>query len=198
MLEPNNTSTTAARPMPQRSDPQSTEQAAHLPFHRPSLSGEEEAEVLDTLRSRWLTTGTKTRRFEEEFAAYVGARHAVALNSCTATLHLALVDHGVGPGDEVITTPISFASTATVIEHVVAKPVFVDVLADTLNMNPKNCGQPSRRGPAPQFPCISPVSLAICTTLEKSQTSAIYRSSRTSHTPSRVYTAVEKSAASAK
>ncbi len=141
MLEPNNASTTAAPPMRQRSVHQSAEQGAHVPFHRPSLSEEEETEILHTLRSGWLTTGAKTRRFEEEFAAYVGARHAVALNSCTAALHLALVVHGVGPGDEVITTPMTFASTANVIEHVGARPVFVDVLPDTLNMDPVKLGE---------------------------------------------------------
>ena len=145
MLQPNNASTTAARPMRQRSVHQFAEQGAHVPFHRPSLGEEEETEILHTLRSGWLTTGAKTRRFEEEFAAYVGARHAVALNSCTAALHLALVVHGVGPGagpgDEVITTPMTFASTANVIEHVGARPVFVDVLPDTLNMDPAKLGK---------------------------------------------------------
>ena len=135
MLEPNNAGTAPAPPVRQRSVHQSAEQVAHVPFHRPSLSEEEEAEILHTLRSGWLTTGAKARRFEEEFAAYVGAKHAVALNSCTAALHLALVVHGVGPGDEVITTPMTFASTVNVIEHVGARPVFVDVLPDTLNMD---------------------------------------------------------------
>ncbi len=107
-----------------------------VPFHRPCLGPEEEAEVIDTLRSGWLTTGPKTKRFEKEFAAYTGAKHAIAVNSCTAALHTSLVALGIGPGDEVITTPITFASTANVIEHVGAKPVFVDVEPDTLNLNP--------------------------------------------------------------
>ena len=141
MLEPNNANTTAAPPERQRSVHQSAEQAAYVPFHRPSLSGEEETEILDTLRSGWLTTGAKTKRFESDFAEYVGARHAIALNSCTAALHLALMVHGVGPGDEVVTTPITFASSANVIEHVGARPVFVDVLPGTLNMDPVKLGE---------------------------------------------------------
>lgn len=109
---------------------------AAIPFHEPSIGPEEEREVLDTLRSGWLTTGPKTKRFERLFARYVGAEHAVALNSCTAALHLALYVHGIGPGDEVITTPITFAATVNVIEHVGARPVFVDVQQDTLNLDP--------------------------------------------------------------
>jgi len=110
--------------------------ARRVPFHRTSLGPEEEHEILDTLRSGWLTTGPKTRRFEQMFAEYTGAKHAIGVNSCTAALHLSLVAHGVGPGDEVITSPITFAATANVVEHVGAKPVFVDVLPDTLNMDP--------------------------------------------------------------
>ena len=109
----------------------------YVPFHRSSIGVEEEREVLDTLRSGWLTTGPKTKRFEQAFAEYVGAKHAVALNSCTAALHLSLLAHGVGPGDEVVTSPITFAATVNVIEHCGARPVFVDVLPDTLNMAPE-------------------------------------------------------------
>lgn len=113
----------------------------HVPFHRPALDLEEEREVIDTLRSGWLTTGPKTRRFEQQFAEYLGARHAVAVNSCTAALHLSLIVNDVRPGDEVITSPITFASTANVIEHVGATPVFVDVLPDTLNIDPIQLAQ---------------------------------------------------------
>jgi dTDP-4-amino-4,6-dideoxygalactose transaminase len=110
--------------------------ARFLPFHQPFLGPEEEAEVLDTLRSGWLTTGPKSKAFERALADYVGARHAVAMNSCTAALHVALEAHGVGSGDEVITTPITFASTANVIVHCRATPVFVDVTPDTFTIDP--------------------------------------------------------------
>ena len=110
--------------------------AEFLPYHQPSLGAEEEAEVLDTLRSGWLTTGPKAKAFERALAEYVGARHAVAMNSCTAALHVALEAKGVGPGDEVITTPITFASTANVIVHRGARPVFVDVQPATATIDP--------------------------------------------------------------
>jgi dTDP-4-amino-4,6-dideoxygalactose transaminase len=107
-----------------------------LTFGSPLISEEEVQEVVDTLRSGWLGTGPKTLRFENDFAAYVGCRHAIGLNSCTAGLHLALVVAGVRGGDEVITTPITFASTANVIVHQRAKPVFVDIDLDTQNIDP--------------------------------------------------------------
>ena len=115
--------------------------ACQVPFHRPTIGLEEEREVIDTLRSGWLTTGPKTKRFEQQFAEYLGARHAVAVNSCTAALHLSLIANDVRPGDEVITSPITFASTANVIEHVGATPVFVDVQPDTLNIDPVQLAQ---------------------------------------------------------
>src|SRR5689334_9920465 len=102
-----------------------------LPFSPPSVGEEEIAEVVDTLRSGWITTGPKTKRFETEFAQFVGAPSALALNSCTAALHTALLALGVGPGDEVITTPMTFVASVNVIEHVGAKPVLVDVEPDT-------------------------------------------------------------------
>ena len=83
-----------------------------------------------------LPPGPKTKSFERAFASYTGAAHCVAVNSCTAALHLALEATGVGPGDEVITSPVTFASTANVIVHRGARPVFVDVEADTLNIDP--------------------------------------------------------------
>lgn len=104
-------------------------------FHRPWLGAEEEREVLDTLRSGWLTTGPKTREFERRFAEYIGCKHAIGLNSCTAGLHLSLVALGIGSGDEVITTPITFAATANVIVLQGATPVFVDVDPETLNID---------------------------------------------------------------
>src|SRR5688500_19707383 len=110
--------------------------AEYLLFSRPALGEEEIAEVVDTLRSNWITTGPKTKRFEADFAAYLGAPGALAVNSCTAALHTALATLGIGPGDEVITTPITFAASVNVIEHVGARPVLVDVEWDTLNIRP--------------------------------------------------------------
>jgi dTDP-4-amino-4,6-dideoxygalactose transaminase len=107
-----------------------------LPFNPPSIGEEEIAEVVDTLRSSWITTGPKTKRFEADFTAYVGAPGALALHSCTAALHTALVTAGIGPGDEVITTPVTFAASVNVIEHVGARPILVDVEPDTLNIDP--------------------------------------------------------------
>ena len=106
-----------------------------LPFALPQLGQEEVDGVLECLRSGWLTTGPKTKQFEAEFAAYVGARHALAVNSCTSALHLALEAVGVREGDEVITSPMTFTATAAVIEHLRARPVFVDVEPGTLNLD---------------------------------------------------------------
>jgi dTDP-4-amino-4,6-dideoxygalactose transaminase len=108
-----------------------------LPFSPPQIGDEEINEVVDTLRSDWITTGPKTRRFEQDFKDYLGAPGALALNSWTAAAHTALVTAGVGPGDEVVTTTLTFAATANIVEHVGAKPVLVDVEPDTLNMDPE-------------------------------------------------------------
>ncbi len=107
-----------------------------LPFALPDLGDEEVEAVGEVLRSGWVTTGPKVRELEREFADYVGARHAVAVNSCTAALHLALEAIGLGPEDRVVTTPYTFAATAEVIRYFQATPVFVDVEPDTLNMDP--------------------------------------------------------------
>ncbi|MGQ9631693.1 MAG: DegT/DnrJ/EryC1/StrS family aminotransferase [bacterium] len=107
-----------------------------LHFSPPLIGKEEIEEVVDTLKSGWITTGPKVKRFQEEFAEYVGARFAVALSSCTAGLHLALVVGGVSPGDEVITSPYTFAATANVILHCGAKPVFADIDEKTCNIDP--------------------------------------------------------------
>ena len=107
-----------------------------LPFSPPCIGEEEIAEVVDTLRSDWITTGPKVKRFEEEFAAAVGAPAALALSSCTAALHLALVSMGIGPGDAVLTTPMTFCSGVHVIEQVGARPILIDVEPDTLNIDP--------------------------------------------------------------
>src|SRR3989442_8668888 len=101
-----------------------------IPFHRPSIGEEELREVEATLKSGWLTTGPRTAQFEGEFATYVGAPHALAVNSATAALHLALAGLDIGPGHEVITTPLTFCSTVHTILHVGATPVLADIGAD--------------------------------------------------------------------
>jgi dTDP-4-amino-4,6-dideoxygalactose transaminase len=98
-----------------------------IPFHVPTIGEEEIQEVVDVLRSGWLTTGSRVIQFEKDFAAYSGARHALAVNSCTAGLHLALAGLRIGPGDEVITTPLTFCATVNTILHVGATPVLADV-----------------------------------------------------------------------
>jgi dTDP-4-amino-4,6-dideoxygalactose transaminase len=108
-----------------------------LPFSPPLIGDEEIAEVIDTLRSDWITTGPKVKRFEQEFASFVGAAEALAVSSCTAALHLALLSLEIGPGDAVLLSPLTFCSAAHVIEHVGARPVLVDVEPDTLNIDPQ-------------------------------------------------------------
>ena len=108
-----------------------------LPYNRPLIGEEEIAEVVDTLRSGWLTTGPKTRRFEEDLARYVEAPHVLALSSGTAALHLGLAAAGIGPGDEVITSALTFASCAHVIVHLGAKPVLADIREDDFNIDPE-------------------------------------------------------------
>lgn len=106
-----------------------------LPAFRHTIGEEEIAEVVDTLRSDWITTGPRTHDFEDQFKEYVGCDHAVAVNSCTAAMHLSLIAAGIGRGHEVITTPFTFAATAEVIIHQQAKPVFVDIEPDTYNID---------------------------------------------------------------
>jgi dTDP-4-amino-4,6-dideoxygalactose transaminase len=108
-----------------------------LPFSPPLIGEEEIQAVVDTLRSEWITTGPKTRQFAIDFAEYLGAIEALPLNSCTAALHTALVTSEISTGDEVITTPMTFAASVNVIEHVGATPVLVDVEPDTLNIDPE-------------------------------------------------------------
>ena len=108
-----------------------------LPFALPDIDEDEINEVLDSLRSGWLTTGPKTKRFEEEFAVFIGEKaEAIAVNSATAGLHLALEAVGVGLGDEVITTPYTFTATAEVVRYLGADPVFVDIAPATFNIDP--------------------------------------------------------------
>lgn len=106
-----------------------------LPFALPCLGEEEINEVVDTLRSGWLTTGPKTKRFEEDFAKFVDTPYALAVNSCTAGLHLALEAVGIQSGDKVITTPYTFTSTAEVIQYLGAEPLFVDIDPNTFNID---------------------------------------------------------------
>jgi dTDP-4-amino-4,6-dideoxygalactose transaminase len=98
-----------------------------LPYCLPFIGEEEIAEVADSLRSGWVTTGPKVKRFEQEFATYVGAKHAIAVSSCTAALHTSLAAMDVGPGDEVIVPTLTFCATANVVVHLGATPVIVDV-----------------------------------------------------------------------
>lgn len=107
-----------------------------VPFSRPVIGQGEIDEVVAALTSGWLSSGPRVRQFEEAFAAYVGAPHAVALNSCTAALHLALLAFEIGPGDEVVTTPLTFCATANVIIHAGATPRFADVDEETWNLSP--------------------------------------------------------------
>jgi dTDP-4-amino-4,6-dideoxygalactose transaminase len=108
-----------------------------IPFAAPEIGEEEIAEVVDTLRSGWVTTGPKAKRFEENFSAYLGGGlESIAVNSATAGLHLALEAIGVGPGDEVITTTHTFTATAEVVRYLGATPVFVDVQEESLCIDP--------------------------------------------------------------
>jgi dTDP-4-amino-4,6-dideoxygalactose transaminase len=109
----------------------------YLPFSRPSITDREKQAVLDVLDSGWLTTGPGAKLFEERFAAKVGARHAIALNSATAALHLALEAVGVGPDDEVVLPTWTFAASGEVVAYRGARPVLVDVDAATLNATPE-------------------------------------------------------------
>jgi dTDP-4-amino-4,6-dideoxygalactose transaminase len=112
-----------------------------LSFQPPAVGEEEVAAVAETLRSGWLTSGPRAAELERLFAEYVGARHALALSSGTAALHLSLVALGVGPGDEVITTPITWPATVNVIVHAGATPVFADVRGSDLNVDPERVAE---------------------------------------------------------
>lgn len=107
-----------------------------LPFALPLIEEDEIREVVDSLKSGWITTGPKTKEFEEKFREALGCRYAIAVNSCTAALHLSLIAAGVGEGDEVITTPFTFCATANVIVHAGATPVFADIAPDVFNIDP--------------------------------------------------------------
>lgn len=111
--------------------------ASFLSFHIPDVAEDDIQSVVETLRSGWLTTGPKTKQFEQDFADYIGARHAVAVNSCTAALHLALDAIGLQEGDEVLVPTMTFTATAEVVLYFRARPVLVDCQPDTFNLDPK-------------------------------------------------------------
>ena len=108
-----------------------------IPFFLPRLTREDKKAVLEALNSRWLTGGPRARTFEEEFAGYVGTKYAIAVNSCTAALHLAMRALNIGPGDEVIVPDLTFAATANAPIFCGAKPVFADIDEKTFNVSPK-------------------------------------------------------------
>lgn len=108
----------------------------YLQFDRPDIGEEEIAAVAEVLRSGWLTTGPRTREFERRFAEYVGAGQALALQSCTAAMHVALAAWGLEPGDEVILSPLTFCSAAHVVVHLEGVPVLADVSLDDYNLDP--------------------------------------------------------------
>ena len=108
----------------------------YLPFGVPNFSDEEIAAVTCVLRSGWVGQGPETVAFEKELATFVGAKHAIAVNSCTSALFLALKALGIGPGDEVIVPSLTWCSTANAVLYVGATPVFCDVEADTLSASP--------------------------------------------------------------
>jgi dTDP-4-amino-4,6-dideoxygalactose transaminase len=129
--------------------------SSFLPFSPPSIGAEEIEEVVDTLRSGWISTGPKVKRFETEFAGYIGAPAALAVSSATGGMMVSLAALGVGRGDEVITTAMTFCSTVHVIEHLGATPVLVDVEPDTLNIDPARV----ERAITPRTRAIIPVHL---------------------------------------
>ncbi|MCJ7582444.1 MAG: DegT/DnrJ/EryC1/StrS family aminotransferase [Candidatus Aminicenantes bacterium] len=109
---------------------------AFLPFSKPSITKKEIQEVVKTLESGWLTTGKKAKLFEERLAEYIGTKFAVSLSSGTAALFLSLIVNNIQPGDEVITTPLTFISTANVVHHLGARPIFCDIDENTYNIDP--------------------------------------------------------------
>src|SRR5712692_7224198 len=127
-----------------------------LPFHAPDIGEEETRSVMETLRSGWLTTGAKVKKLEEDFARYTGAPYAVAVNSGTAALHLALDAIGLKESDEVIVPTMTFTATAEVVLYFKARPVLVDCEPDTLNIDPASL----ERAISPRARAIIPVHYA--------------------------------------
>lgn len=109
----------------------------YIVFGNPIIAEEEMAAVTRTLESCWIGTGPRVKELQESFARYTGAQHAIAASSCTAALHLAMVASGFGPGDEIITTPMTFCATANAVVHTGATPVFADCERDTMNIDPR-------------------------------------------------------------
>src|SRR5713226_5040418 len=107
-----------------------------IPIARPCVGREEEQAVIQSLRSGWLSQGPRVAEFEKQFSEYVGAKHAIAVSSCTTALHLAFIGAGIGPGDEVLCPSLSFIATANSIRYVGATPIFVDIDAVTFNIDP--------------------------------------------------------------
>ena len=127
-----------------------------IPFSRPWIDDTEIEAVSQVLASKWISTGNRVREFERAFAEYLGVKHAIAVSSCTAALHLSLVVAGIGSDDEVITTPYTFTATAEAIRYVGAKPVFVDIHPDTLNIDTSKVEQAI----TPRTKAILPVHIA--------------------------------------
>ena len=115
--------------------PSNNLQEIEVPFHRASITDAEIDAVVDVLRSGWITSGPLVKQFEQAFAEYIGCTHAVALNSCTAGLHLALEALGIERGDEVVVPTMTFAATAEVVRYLDANPVFVDCREEDFNMD---------------------------------------------------------------
>ena len=107
-----------------------------LVFGSPKIEEDEIQEVVDCLRSGWLSTGPRVGTFQQLFRDYIGTKYGLALNSCTAGLHLAMLAAGLKPGDEVITSPMTFAATANAIVHTGAVPVFADIELPSMNIDP--------------------------------------------------------------
>src|ERR671939_1331564 len=115
----------------------SAKRQSFLSFQPPAITEEEVEAVAATLRSGWLTTGPRTAELEARMREFLEAKHVLAVSSCTAALHLSLVALGVGPGDEVITSSLTWPASANVIVHCGATPVFADVREDSLNVDPE-------------------------------------------------------------
>lgn len=128
-----------------------------LSFSPPLIGQEEIDEVVASLRSGWITTGPRVERFQEDFKTFIGAPASLALNSCTSALHIALAALGIGRGDKVVSTPMTFCSSIHVIEHVGATPILVDVERDTLNIDPDKVEAAVRANP--EVKAILPVHL---------------------------------------
>lgn len=130
-----------------------TDNEDFLPYNQPDISEAEIEAVADVLRSGWLAPGPRVKAFEEEFAAFVGAKHAIAVDSATAGMHLALITMGIGAGDEVITTPTTFCASVNVIIHAGATPVLADIRLDDYCIDPEAI----RRAITPRTKAILPV-----------------------------------------